>query len=819
MPEIDFSQLRSYLKLPRLSGKRKHSPRERHQTPAGSTDGTKREGAVYRDVVTHSLGADFRLCTEIAQRYWEVNASHNADEFIFVDLMVQDLRVAIRNLTMANGIRRTTPATLIGIVGADPEWEHAVWDYHDESAVRRLAEAYGVHHFVSLGTLAEEVRQGKSPEVTIGDRHVRITKEHGLPASYIEGEAVSSALRILRFPRDGRKLRELPESTGIIERTVCFAAVWHSLMSALRPQAIIVAHVDYSAWGTGVCEAMSLNIPVIHVQSTGSMKAYAWFPENATTGSFREQMTRSIAHQFETDIWPQRDLLRRPAEMVASRVKSDVGGRPSWWRTGGSLTIVNEEERTAVRQTATGQLGIDAEKPIIAVFAHAQSDALGSNIEVFTDFVDWLESTAEFAARHDEVSWLFLDHPSQFRYDHTDFFGELAQRYVLPHMVFRPSLDIRKNALWSMVDLAVTVRGSVSAEFPTFGVPAIQAGWSEWSHLQFTMRADSREEYFDSLSSSISSLAARERLVTPEAVERARLWQWFYRSGADVASPIVPPWAFPPGEVTFHTLHVGMNNVESDADPVLQAIRRLWVRREPILTRADFTNNLEAQLAGVTSSRDMSIPDYPLRTRFDSDHPPLEGSVVIDSGKTPSLVQADGVLLGVTVIGRMTATHASIAFAYQGDWSQDHVITLQMQVDGRTNKWWVDRAPGPAKRETPPQHRHIVVYCQEKPVSYCTLPPSKNGVATAEATFVVSAPQMDGADLISFSIVGVVPRGRRSTDSTTTILSGVQINSVSIAPITTDEAPVEQDIEELSDQGFLVRDGSKSGLLLDPVSS
>lgn len=738
---------------------------------------------MYRDQPRHYVGSEFHNFVEVAQRYWSVNVPAAGERVIFVDLMVQDLSVAIRSLTMANGIRRCEPARLVGILGADPEWEFAVWDFYDEANIVELARSYGVDDFVHLGRTAEELRRGETPHLTVAGVEVTIVP-HDLPSDYVAFESVSTALRILRFPRDSEEMRALPESAAIIERTKHFADLWYSLMSQLRPMALIVAHVDYSSWGTGVNAAMKLNVPVIHMQSTGSLKAYGWFPEHASDGPFRAQMTRHIAEFFEQNVWANRQLLRRPAEVVASRVKSDNGGRPSWWRNGGSLTLVSAKERDAIRRTSGSRLKIDTDKPVVGVFAHAQSDALGTNVEVFDDFVDWLSATAEFAAQHPETTWLFLDHPSQFRYDQTDYFGTLAAEYAdYAHMVFRPSLSLRKNSLWSLVDLAVTVRGSVSNEFPAFGVPALQAGWSEWSHLGFSQIPETRAEYFAKLTSDIETLLADAAILKPDAVERARLWQWLYRSGADVPTAIVPPLQLASGDPTFAAARFAMNNIESDTDQAMIAVRRMWIRKEPILTRLDFDADISAQLPPVVDSADMTIPDYPLQTRFDPVHPQMEGAVVLDSGHTHSLSQTDGLILGRAVLGRINATRALLTLAYRCDPAQRVHVSIEVQIDQRTDDWWRTYAPGPVQGDPPPVTRHIVVYCQHSPAAYIELSASddeEQTVATIE--FAVPGTQVSDAALMTFEFVGVIPSDLPDSEARDTLLSGVQINRILVTP-------------------------------------
>ena len=131
---------------------------------------------------------------------------------------------------------------------------------------------------------------------------------------------------------------------------------------------------------------------------------------------------------------------------------------------------------TRLRSHVVGRLGFDTERPIVTVFNHAVSDALGTNRELFPSLADWFADTAAYAAEHPEAQWLFLDHPSQALYDSTGFFDSVAATHRRTrHLAFRPSATLSKNALWSLTDLGVTVRGSVSNELPAYGIPVIQA--------------------------------------------------------------------------------------------------------------------------------------------------------------------------------------------------------------------------------------------------------------------------------------------------------------------------------------------------------
>ncbi|MFV0428471.1 MAG: hypothetical protein ACK5KO_03440 [Arachnia sp.] len=712
----------------------------------------------------------------MATHYWQANLSDSDGPPILVDLMLQDTRAIIRSLTVATGIQRANGGRLIGFLGADPEWEYAVWDYHDLAAVEDLARAYGVSDFVHLGELADEIASGRQASLVIHDERIEVRHSDLDPAA-IEAESISTALRILRIPRDGHVLRSFPETQPILDRAAAMADIYYSLITQLNPAALVVTHVDYSSWGLGVQTAMKHDVPVVHVQSTGSLKAYAWFPENATSGSFRAQMTTSIAKFFDETLWPQRKVLRRAAELTTSRVKRDTG-RPSWWRAGGALALSSREDRADMRRLTSQRLGIDPDKPVIGVFAHAQSDALGSNVELFDDFVDWLRSTTEYAAAHPEVTWLFLDHPAQFRYDQTDFFSSLADDNTdHEHMLFMPSMDLRKNALWSLVDLAVTVRGSVSNEFPAFGIPALQAGWSEWSHLGFSILPTSREGYFQELSEAIGRALAGESMLSAQEVERARIWQWLYRGGADVASMLVPPWQMGQADRMHFLVRLAMNNVEADCDAALTAVRRMWQRREPLLLGFDSSRPLAEELALVSAEEDFSVPAYPLQTRFDQHSKILSGSTSIESGLDDALLFTDGIVLGEAVLGRINSPRCTIAFRYQANITTRITFTVRLTLDTRSDSWWESYVDGPYKTLPPPTRRPLAITFMGTSVVTEVLD-SPEEQATVDVTFSVPGREFPSSHLVALELVSNWDPADGSEPPS--LLSGIQVDDITV---------------------------------------
>lgn len=550
---------------------------------------------------------NFQPFCDVASTFWPNNVLPPSDRVILVEAMSQDLRVTLRNLTVANALRRLQPARIVVFSGADEDWNQVVWTYFNLEEITQMALAYGACDVFDAHKLIDERVAGKSPDLTVagvdlgGD-----LPDSAIPKDVFEQIVYATTCRMARVARLDDSEEHRRKRAEVEARSLEFARVYDALLDQFDVVALVSSHVDYNNFGLAVESALRHDVPVLFPQSTGGLKMYALFPEKQIPGApVRAGLTVEIGKFFEEQIWAKRDLLKRSAELTMWRAKATLG-RPSWWRAGRSYSSVDlrgADDRSELRTYAGLRTGLDPSKPVVSVFNHAVSDALGTNVESFRDLGEWFERTAEFASERDDVNWLFLDHPSQGLYDSSGFFETVAARYAhLPHMCFMKSLDLSKNFLTSLTDLVLTVRGSVSNEFPALGIPAIQAGWSEWSKCGFTTVTETPEEYFKTLEDHVVGLTNGEVLITPEQVERARLWAWFYRTASDVPSGLVQQWQVGEDDALFNLLSVNMLQVESDADPAFVAVRRLWSRRDSFLTRVDWhvtTEQLTDSLAPV----------------------------------------------------------------------------------------------------------------------------------------------------------------------------------------------------------------------------
>ncbi|GAA3697161.1 hypothetical protein GCM10022224_073800 [Nonomuraea antimicrobica] len=305
------------------------------------------------------------------------------------------------------------------------------------------------------------------------------------------------------------------------------------ILPEVPPRALVTSRAD---------PAVPREVPVVHVHGTGTLKAYALFPDQGPR-SIEEELPAKVGAFFERHVWPHREAIRPSAERVA-------------WRAKSGYQIRTDTERRQLRHHGCARLGIDADRPTIAVFGHVP----GRDDELF-------ELTAAYALADDCANWLFHDpvpatsHPRIRRVNGT----------------------MSANLLWSMADVGIAFGDS---DLPAYGIPVIQAGWSEGRACGATHVPRSPEEHRLLLEEAVARHGKGESMLGQEQRERARLWLWLRHCGADVPSQLLPHWEH--GDDYARALTVNLRHVERDGDPLFSAVGRMWERREPVLTRFDF---------------------------------------------------------------------------------------------------------------------------------------------------------------------------------------------------------------------------------------
>jgi hypothetical protein len=252
-----------------------------------------------------------------------------------------------------------------------------------------------------------------------------------------------------------------------------------------------------------------------------------------------------------------------------------------------------------------------------------------------------------------------------------------------------------------------------------------------------------------------------------------------------------------------------MNHVEDDADPAYVAVRRLWERREPVLTRMDLaveTSRLAETHALVTrravttvdGAVDGALGDgldpgatvadespRGLATAHD-DLAPSAGDVTVSSGQHPALRMVEGFVRGGAIVGRASAPEAVLvidtgtgAAADSGEAAVGvpDAIEIEIALDAESASWWEKRAAD-AYPDATRLPRRIEVGLVGGPVVEVMVSPEAllHGRALATARAVVPVPA--GSSGLAAVVLRSAPPRRDGALPQSVI--GVRINSVTV---------------------------------------
>lgn len=156
------------------------------------------------------------------------------------------------------------------------------------------------------------------------------------------------------------------------------------------------------------------------------------------------------------------------------------------------------------------ELGLDPARKTILVFPHILWDGTFFwGTDLFPSYEAWLVETLKAAAANDRVNWVVKIHPANtvknMREGHQGEPAEvLAARAVLEdwpeHIKFLPAdSPINTFSLFQIMDLCLTVRGTIGIEAAAMGIPVVTGGTGRYDRRGFTVDPDTAGEYLQLL--------------------------------------------------------------------------------------------------------------------------------------------------------------------------------------------------------------------------------------------------------------------------------------------------------------------------------
>ncbi|MFZ1320642.1 MAG: hypothetical protein WAT71_03720 [Ignavibacteria bacterium] len=174
------------------------------------------------------------------------------------------------------------------------------------------------------------------------------------------------------------------------------------------------------------------------------------------------------------------------------------------------------------------KLGFEKGKKIVCLFCHVNWDlTFDLSKMVFDNANQWLSETLEAIFKNDKVNWIIRVHPGEkgsgSLYTNDDFLKERYPNIPSHVRILWSDSEINSLGLYKLLDIGITLFGTMGAELPLFGKPVISAGEAHFTGKGFSIDTKSREEYFK----CIETIQDIEPL-TPDKIEIARKYAYSY---------------------------------------------------------------------------------------------------------------------------------------------------------------------------------------------------------------------------------------------------------------------------------------------------
>ena len=174
------------------------------------------------------------------------------------------------------------------------------------------------------------------------------------------------------------------------------------------------------------------------------------------------------------------------------------------------------------------KLGFDNGKKVACLFCHVSWDlSFDLSTMVFDNANQWLSESLETIFKITDVNWIVRVHPGEkvsgSLYTNDDFIKEHYKEIPGHVKILWSDSEINSLGLYKLIDVGITLFGTMGAELPVLGKPVVSGGEAHFSGKGFTIDAKTKEEYFDLMKNA----ASIER-PDPEQIALARQYAYSY---------------------------------------------------------------------------------------------------------------------------------------------------------------------------------------------------------------------------------------------------------------------------------------------------
>ncbi|WP_445492858.1 hypothetical protein [Rhodopseudomonas sp. RCAM05734] len=536
---------------------------------------------------------------------------------VLVDLLSHDLQIyATRAILIAKMLQKQHGFKLVGLIGNLVFSRDLEFNYQKEDAIR-LAESFGITEFFDLEDPASIFAHGLSGQFTEDDtsaavRAIHDSADEDLADAVLRqrtadgcriGEYIfETAIRVARNPflTDVR-----PQLEAITREAHHIHNIVRAACKSQQVEAFISGHLSYTQWGMTADIILRGGGKAIWFDTTGNFSAYLLTRPPAGEETLDSQIRQIDKVLFESEFQNRGDLDPQFAAKVRLLFSSDYFLRPFWFEPAKSPPAALAP---VLRKIALQKLGWPNDpRPVVCVFFHCLSDLPRDDEQIYLDYYVWIVETLKIAVRDTSKNWIFKTHPSNRGvYDVTNATERLKEEHQGHQNIFFLENELQKMELYSVCDLAVTVRGSISYEMSVFGKPSLLAGRSVLSDLGFCHVANTAEEYEELLTKKFATLT-----LSKEMQERANFFLIYDKIICRLESTFMPYWTY---QITgnnsiWNALSERILYNVSDLDPVASAILAMFNGGPPRTINTAYRQLMDTKASRRAPTADLAAQD------------------------------------------------------------------------------------------------------------------------------------------------------------------------------------------------------------------
>jgi hypothetical protein len=174
------------------------------------------------------------------------------------------------------------------------------------------------------------------------------------------------------------------------------------------------------------------------------------------------------------------------------------------------------------------KLGFRDDKPIACLFCHVNWDlAFDLSKMIFDNANQWLIESMNAIFEIKDVNWIIRVHPGEkvsgSLRTNDDFIKKNFREIPDNVRILWSDSEVNSLGLYNLLDVGITLFGTMGAELPILGKPVISGGEAHFTGKGFTIDAKNKDEYFELLR-NISSI----QKLPKEKIEIARKYGYSY---------------------------------------------------------------------------------------------------------------------------------------------------------------------------------------------------------------------------------------------------------------------------------------------------